>query len=128
MERKFIATGILFVFLGIAFAAFGAHGLKELVTVEKIDSFKTGAHFFIYNGLGLMVLGALKDKFEFKMKLHYRNITGGTLLFSISLFLLVLFPVWGLETKYLGPITPIGGALMLFGWLTLFIKYIRLNR
>lgn len=128
MERKLISTGILFIFIGIALSAIGAHGLKNLVEADKIDSFKTGAHFLIYNGLGLMLIGALKDKFEFKVKLHYRYITAGTLLFSVSIFLLVLFPVWNIPNKYLGPITPLGGIFMLFGWLTLFIKYVRVKK
>src|SRR5690554_1964724 len=50
---------------------------------------------------------------------------GNTYLFSGSIFSLVLLPVIGIDiNKFLGPITPIGGVVMIFGWLVLLIKHL----
>lgn len=127
MERSFILYGILFVFLGIAFGAFAAHALESMnVDPPKIESFKVGVSYLFYSGFGMMIIGGIREKFEFQLKLHFRTILFGTLFFCGSIFLLTLMPLIGYDlAKYLGPITPIGGVLMLVGWFTLFVKYLR---
>jgi uncharacterized membrane protein YgdD (TMEM256/DUF423 family) len=127
MERKFILFGLLFVTLGIGIGAFAAHGLKSLsVTPEQIESFRVGVDYLFYSGLGLMVIGAVRPHFDFIMKLHFRMIVFGTVLFCGSIFLLTLLPLMDVQAgKVLGPITPIGGLMMILGWFTLFVKYLR---
>jgi uncharacterized membrane protein YgdD (TMEM256/DUF423 family) len=127
MERNFILFGILFVLLGIILGAFAAHGLETAgLEQAKIDSFKVGVDYLFYSGFGMMILGGLREKFDFLMKLHFRMIFFGTILFSFSIFLLAISPLIHLEaSKFIGPITPFGGSLMIIGWFTLFIKYLR---
>jgi uncharacterized membrane protein YgdD (TMEM256/DUF423 family) len=127
MERTLILYGILFVFLGIALGAFAAHGLESMkVDAERIESFKVGVNYLLYSGFGLMILAGIRERFDFEMKLHFRSIFFGTILFSGSIFLLVLLPVMGFAPpKFIGPITPVGGFMMLVGWFTLFVKYLR---
>jgi uncharacterized membrane protein YgdD (TMEM256/DUF423 family) len=127
MERKFILFGLLFVTLGIGIGAFAAHGLKSLnVTPEQIESFRVGVDYLFYSGLGLMTIGAIRQHFDFIMKLHFRMIVFGTILFSGSIFLLTILPLLDIQVaKVLGPITPIGGLMMILGWFTLFAKYLR---
>jgi uncharacterized membrane protein YgdD (TMEM256/DUF423 family) len=127
MERSFILYGLLFVLLGIILGAFAAHGLETAgLEQEKIDSFKVGVDYLLYSGFGMMIIGGLREKFDFLMKFHFRMIFFGTILFSFSIFTLAISPLLDLNiNKFLGPITPIGGALMILGWFTLFIKYLR---
>jgi uncharacterized membrane protein YgdD (TMEM256/DUF423 family) len=74
----------------------------------------------------MMIIGGLREKFDFLMKFHFRMIFFGTIIFSFSIFTLAISPLLELNiNKFLGPITPIGGALMILGWFTLFIKYLR---
>ena len=127
MERRFILFGILFVLIGIILGAFAAHGLESAgLPQEKIDSFKVGVDYLFYSGFGMMIIGGLRDRFDFMMKLHFRMIFFGTIVFSFSIFILALSSYIPFEiSKYLGPVTPIGGAMMIIGWFTLFVKYLR---
>ncbi len=128
--RKFILMGLVFVLLSIILGAMGAHYIEKLGVVgEDLDSFNTGVRYIFYNGLGMLAIAALEDKFDFNLKLHYRSILWGTVLFSLSIFLLVLLPVTGIEVnKFIGPLTPIGGLIMIYGWFTLLVKYFRIYR
>lgn len=127
MERSFILAGILFVFLGIFLGAFAAHGLSTAGLEQgKIESFKVGVDYLFYSGFGMMIIGGLRERFDFMMKFHFRMILFGTILFSGSIFILAVAPLidWELG-KLLGPTTPIGGTMMILGWFSLFVKYLR---
>ena len=128
--RKFILVGLIFVLISIILGAIGAHYIEKLGLVgDDLESFNTGVRYLFYNGLGMLVIAALEDKFDFNLKSHYRSILWGTVLFSLSIFLLVLLPAAGLEiNKFIGPITPIGGLVMIYGWFTLLVKFIRTYR
>lgn len=127
MDRKLITTGLAFVSVGIALGAFAAHGLKTNgVPTDKIESFQTGVRYLFYSGFGCLILAALQEKFDFMFNTQYRQILWGTLFFSLSIFTLVLLPLFGINTpKFIGPITPVGGILMFIGWFSILVKYIR---
>lgn len=127
MEKKLISIGLGFLTVAIMLGAFAAHGLETLkVEAEKIRSFETGVRYLFYTSFGLMILSQLMQRFDFEIKTQYRQILWGTVLFSVSIFLLVLFPALGCEKPtYLGPVTPLGGVLMILGWGGIFVKYIR---
>lgn len=105
----------------------GAHYLETIgVEKDQINSFATGTSYLLYNGIGALAIAGIAHKFDFEIGFQYKAILIGTILFSGSIFALVLFPVAGLEiNKFIGPITPIGGLILIFGWLTLLIKYLR---
>jgi|SRR5690554_654533 len=126
-DKKFILVGLIFIVLGIILGAMGAHYLETIGIVEQqIESFKVGSSYLFYNGLGLLAIAGISHKFDFELIAPFRSIVWGTILFSGSIFCLVLLPAAGLEVnKFVGPITPIGGIIMIFGWLVLLIKYLR---
>ncbi|PWH86327.1 DUF423 domain-containing protein [Brumimicrobium oceani] len=126
-DKKFILVGLLFIVLGIILGAMGAHYLETIGIEEgRIESFATGTSYLIYNGLGALGLAGIVHKFDFEIGYQFNAILIGTILFSGSIFALVLLPAAGVEiNKFIGPITPIGGLILIFGWLTLFIKYLR---
>lgn len=92
--------------LGVAFGAFGAHSLKEMISADLLATFETGVRYQMYHALALLGLGAARFKSRGILFLLI-----GTLIFSFSLYLLALTGV-----KVLGAITPIGGVLQIVGW------------
>lgn len=130
MGKKFVLIGLIFVLLSIILGALGAHYIEKLgVEQDQLDSFETGVRYLFYNGLGALAIAGIEKRFDFTLKIHYRSILWGTVMFSGSIFGLVLLPQMGLSiNKYIGPITPLGGLIMIFGWFTLLVKYLRSYR
>jgi uncharacterized membrane protein YgdD (TMEM256/DUF423 family) len=126
MKNKLISTGIIIIVTSIILGAFGAHALEKVVNEEKLRSFEVGIKYQMYQGLGLLVLASLFNSFSFSLKLVFRLQLIGIILFSLSIYGLVLTPLIGINLKMLfGPLTPIGGLLMIIGWIILLIKHIK---
>ena len=123
MERKIIATAAFLGLAGIILGAFGAHALKNYLTPEQLISFETGVKYQMYHALFLLFLGLsavfLTDKTK---KLMYWLVVLGVAFFSGSIYLLTTKNVTGIDFKFLGPITPIGGTLLIVAWGILFVK------
>lgn len=126
MKNKLISTGIIIIVTSIILGAFGAHALEKVVNEEKLRSFEVGIKYQMYQGLGLLVLASLFNSFSFSLNLVFRLQLIGIILFSLSIYGLVLTPLIGINLKMLfGPLTPIGGLLMIIGWIILLIKHIK---
>lgn len=123
MERKIIATAAFLSLTAIILGAFGAHALKNYLTPEQLISFETGVKYQMYHALFLLFLGLsavfLTDKTK---KLMYWLVVLGVAFFSGSIYLLTTKNVTGIDFKFLGPITPIGGTLLIVAWGILFVK------
>jgi uncharacterized membrane protein YgdD (TMEM256/DUF423 family) len=116
MEKKIVSYAVYLLILSIVLGAFGAHGLKKLVVPEKIDSFEVGVKYQFYNSLALLIIGFNATKIPFRLTATIRLLLCGVLLFSGSIYLLTINELIGLNARLIGPITPIGGALMITGW------------
>jgi uncharacterized membrane protein YgdD (TMEM256/DUF423 family) len=126
MKKNLITTGIILVFTSIILGAFGAHALEKLVNKESLHTFEVGVRYQMYQGLGMLLLASLSNYFVFSLKFVFRLQFIGILLFSLSLYALVLVPLLGVDLKmFFGPITPIGGLLMILGWLILFVNHLK---
>lgn len=125
-EKKLIVLGLTFTTLGIILGAMGAHYLETLgIEPEQIKSFVTGTTYMFYNGIGALALAGINNKFNFDMNTQYRFIMYGAILFSGSIFGLVLLPQLGINiSRVLGPITPIGGFMLIIGWGSLLARYL----
>ena len=110
-----IRLGALFAGLAVAAGAFGAHGLEGIVTPDRLDIFKTAAQYQMYHALALLIIGLIHARSTL-VTWSGHCFTGGILVFSGSLYLLVLT-----NTSWLGAITPIGGLLFIAGWILLFV-------
>ena len=119
MKTKLIISS-LFMATAILCGAFGAHGLVDQVTPERLSTFETGALYHLLHGIGLMSLLALSQQFPRLLGWPFRLIVAGTLIFSGSLYLLVL-----LDQPGLGAITPVGGVLLVLGWIAVPINLSR---
>ena len=110
-----IAIAAVNLALAVILGAFGAHGLKAFATPEQLGWWGTATQYFFYHALGLLALGILSKVLpQLPIKLSFILIQIGILFFCGSLYMMAL----GLP-RGLGAITPIGGALMIAGWLVL---------
>ena len=96
--------------LGIAAGAFGAHSLSSILTPESLASWQTASHYLLAMGCALLGASARGQT------VGLRWVALGTVLISFSIYGLVLAKAWGVSVSFLGPITPVGGALMIGGW------------
>ena len=114
--KIFIVLGSLSAFFGVALGAFGAHGLKTRVAPEMLAVWQTGVFYHLVHALGLLLIGVLVQLMPEATMVRNAGwaLLLGTLLFSGSLYLLVLTGI-----KPLGMITPFGGISFLAGWLML---------
>lgn len=111
-----IITGATLGLLAIIFGAFGAHALKKILPAEKIASFEVGVRYQIYSALFLLVLGYHAKVDSGLLQWSYYLVAVGTVFFSGSIYLLSLSDYLKRNLKFLGPITPLGGLLMILGW------------
>ena len=127
MVNKLISVGLVFIVIGIVLGAFAAHGLKSAgVDDSQLETFNVGTRYLFISGLGFLALAGIRKQFDFMLRFNFRMIVWGTILFSGSIFSLVLLPLINVQINHLlGPITPIGGTLMIIGWVSLLIKHLR---
>ena len=112
MIRIAFISGALLGLLGVIAGAMGAHALENVLTPDKLESYKTAVRFQMYHAFFLLVMGLIASKFPGEGALQVAIWGGliGTLLFSGSIYLLVLTPV------KVGIVTPIGGLILIAGW------------
>lgn len=118
----FIITGGIFGALGIIFGAFGAHALKKIFTEEQLKNFETGVKYQMYHALLLIIIGFNIQFISTYKNLLFYSLTFGILLFSFSIYGLCISNALNKKLKILGPITPIGGLLLLLGWIVLILN------
>ena len=119
---KFIKFAIFFAVTSVALGALGAHALKEVLTESQIHSFETGVRYQLFHALALLVLALNAEKFNQHLKKSLTLMTAGICLFSFSIYLLSIQEAAGISLSFLGPITPIGGLLLISAWLVLFFS------
>ncbi|MBE8714288.1 DUF423 domain-containing protein [Sphingobacterium hungaricum] len=124
MNEIVLISGALFGILGIILGAFGAHLFKKFLPEEKLASFEVGVRYQFYGALTLLVIG-FNGNFDMQAyRVAYYCITIGTILFSFSIYGLSFADYWKKNLKFLGPITPLGGLLLIIGWVALLIAFI----
>ena len=120
MEKKIILTALFFGFISIVLGAFGAHALKKVLSADQLSSFEVGVRYMMYHALFLLFIGTTQLLLPEQKGIVYYLTLLGTLFFSVSIFLLSTSPVTGINFKFLGPITPIGGLLLITSWALVF--------
>jgi len=103
--------------LAVALGALGAHGLQDLIAPSSLASFRTGVWYHLLHAVALLAI----------TRGSFKRITAllwvwGIVFFSGSIYLLAIDEYFGLSLSFLGPITPIGGILLISGWLTLIVS------
>lgn len=129
MKKSMLIKGSILGGLAVIFGAFGAHALKEVLTPQQLISFETGVRYQMYHALVLLVLFII----SLKVTHVYFNRAAqfmfwGVILFSGSIYLLTLKNMLGIEAlKYIAPITPLGGGLIIVGWIFILLGGLKLT-
>lgn len=120
--KIFVVLGSLGMLLAVAMGAFGAHGLKKTLAPDLMAIYETAVHYHVYHALGLLAVGLLVPHLPEAALPRWAGVlmVAGLVLFSGSLYALSLSGV-----RWLGAITPIGGAAFLVAWLLLAIAVAR---
>ena len=123
MKTLTLIIGAVYGLLSIILGAFGAHAFKKILSVERLDSFEVGVRYQMYAALFLLFVGYIL-KFDTGMEkwISWMMILG-TIFFSVSIYFLSFQDVLGINLKFLGPITPIGGFMMIISWALLIIYF-----
>lgn len=126
MSKKIVLLAAFLLTIAVILGAMGAHALKARLSPESLDSFKTGVTYQFYHCFALIFIAVLMEVFK-KPGLKYAAImfTIGILLFSGSIYVLSTSSLSGINAKFLGPITPIGGLFFIAGWILTFIQFLK---
>lgn len=121
MNRRFLHIAALMGATAVILGAFGAHKLKEILEPNSLQTFQTGVTYQFYHTFALLAVGILYRRYKNK----WLTASGilfvvGTLLFSGSLYLLTAFSLLGEKLGPAGIVTPIGGVILILGWVFFF--------
>ncbi len=121
MHKTFLKTASFFGALGVILGAFGAHQLKNILSESAISIFETAVRYMFYHVFALLAVAILYQQFPNKLlKSAGIFFIVGIILFSGSLFVLTYKEALVLPgLKWAGPITPLGGACFIAGWICL---------
>jgi len=128
MNKRILVTASLLGALAVILGAFGAHGLKKLIDTADLEIWAKGVEYQFYHVFALLFLAIFKTESPKLTKLSYGFFTFGILLFSGSLYLLATRSMLNLNfVDYIGPVTPIGGLLLILGWVSLFLAALKIK-
>jgi uncharacterized membrane protein YgdD (TMEM256/DUF423 family) len=116
VDRTFLAVAAVFGFTGVAGGAFGAHALRARVPAERLASFETGARYLLYGAFALLGVEWFRAAGPDQVAESWAGVclAAGTTLFSGSLLALAMT-----GRRRWGAVTPVGGVLLLAGWVLL---------
>ncbi|KUO64379.1 MAG: hypothetical protein APF83_04230 [Lutibacter sp. BRH_c52] len=113
--------------LAVVFGAFGAHALKKIFSVEQLKSFETGVKYQMYHAIVLLIIGFNFNLETASEKYMVYSFMAGVLLFSFSIYGLVISSAKNKKLTFLGPVTPLGGLFLIIGWGLLFYSILNLS-
>ncbi len=127
MHKQYLVTAAWLAAFTVALGAFGAHGLKAILTPASLATFETGVRYQFYHVFALAITGMLWKEYPGKLLLMAgRFFILGILFFSGSLYLLTFLTVQGIsDFLWVGAITPLGGLFFILGWFLLGLSILR---
>ena len=126
--EKFFKIGIILCTISVVLGAFSAHLLKDILSNNNLTSFKTGVRYQFLHGLITIILSLNFDKF--KIKILIRSLwlfLIGIILFSFSIYILSIQTILEINLNILGPVTPIGGLILISAWINLLFSIRKKN-
>lgn len=129
MNKNVLISASSLMLVSIVMGALGAHALEKILSVDELKSFKTATLFLSTQSLSLLVLCIIEHISKHSFKMSLRLILIGVSLFSFSIFLLLFLKHISFSgfTRIFGPITPIGGILMITGWVSVVFTLLKFN-
>lgn len=127
MNDKIIRVATVLGGLAIIFGAFGAHILKKHLDSSQLVTFETGVRYQMYHAFFLLFIG-LNTTFREKIKKTVSVFAViGVILFSGSIYLLSTKNISGIDFKFIGIVTPLGGLFMILAWFYLFLETFKIG-
>ncbi|WP_454062528.1 DUF423 domain-containing protein [Candidatus Nitrospira salsa] len=124
MGFRMMSVGAIMALLGVALGAFGAHGLRAILSEHMLEVFHTGVRYQMYHAFGLMVSGGALAVYQLPLfRWAIWSFLTGIFVFSGSLYVLSLTGM-----RWLGAITPLGGLFFIVGWMLLGIGFWKLAK
>ncbi len=125
--KKIIVIGSILAGTAVILGALNAHALKAYFTPDTTSSFATGVRYQMYHALAILLLGTLNsylgNRASKRVLIFFLS---GTILFSGSIYALCVLKSNGIiGLTGLGILTPIGGVLLIIGWLSLIISALK---
>lgn len=128
MKKSILLTAAILGLLAVILGAFGAHALKELISMESQKTFETGVRYQMYHSLLLLYVGG-SSLIRLKVKkVIFYLVVFGILFFSGSIYALATNALWSFNFKTIGFITPIGGLFFILAWSLLFVEFLIINK
>lgn len=124
MNKAIIIKGLSLIIISIILGAFAAHLLENKLTIDELNSFQVGVRYQMYGGLLLVLFGTQKYFFSFTKLINLFFI--GNITFCVTIYYLALTNK-SLLDKIIGPITPLGGLLMIISLILILFKLARQN-
>ena len=113
--KGYITIASLFAALAILFGAFGSHALKERLSAQSLEVYDIATRYLMFHSLGIFLIALL----GFQLPKQSLEIPVTMMIVGISIFSGSLYLIAMLDFKKLGMVTPIGGLLLIVGWLLL---------
>lgn len=125
MKNTTLIIGAIYGLVSVILGAFGAHALKKVISVDKLASFETGVKYQMYSAIFLLIVGYIL-RFETPSEKWISILMiAGTFLFSVSIYILAFSEVASIPSKTIGPVTPLGGLLMIISWAMLIVYFVK---
>ena len=122
MNKTIVGTASGLGVLAVVLGALGAHALRDQLDPASLESYKTGVQYQMYHALFLLFLGLYEKLPEGDRKWIFRLIVAGVLCFSGSIYVLSTSGLSGLDLRSIGWVTPLGGLLLIAGWIWLLFR------
>jgi len=125
-KHRLSAIGSILMGVSVAMGAFGAHALKDVLTFEELQTFKTGVSYALLHSLALWIWPIFKGSFAPKQqRVVWRLILLGWVLFCGSLWVLSAGRAMDHNWDFLGMITPLGGLCWIIAWIWMGVLLLR---
>lgn len=116
MEKNFFLAASILGLIAVVLGAFAAHGLRNALDTTSLESFQTGVRYQMYHAFFLFVVGLMPQLHPQQKKRLFWLTLLGVLLFSGSIYLLATNALTTIDFSFFGPVTPIGGLLLISAW------------
>lgn len=128
MSKNITAIAALLGMTAIILGAFGAHALKNVLSVDALNTFETGVKYQMYHALFLLFVGWTTQLTETARKVISTLTLCGVFFFSGSIYLLATNSLTSFDFKTIGFITPIGGLLLISAWGYLLFDFLKASK
>jgi len=119
--NNIIRISIILIIIAIILEAFSSHFLNKVLLEKQINSINVGIRYQLFHSLSLIVICLNKKKFNKHLNKSLYLMLLGTIFFCFSIYLLNFNSYIEIPLFILGPITPIGGVLLIFSWVVLLL-------